>query len=147
MGFCPKCGAQVQDGAPFCASCGAPLGAGAAPAKAVDQYDHTAEFDAKDISENKCVALLPYLLSALGIIIIALLSNSSEYVKFHLHQAIKFLVVDALVCICAIVPILGWIFAPIALLIVFVLKVIVVFQIFGGKAVEPPIIRELGFLK
>ncbi|MBO7402538.1 MAG: zinc-ribbon domain-containing protein [Lachnospiraceae bacterium] len=145
MGFCPKCGAQVADGAPFCASCGAPLGA--APAAAANPYDHTAEFDAKDISENKCVALLPYLLSAVGIIVIALLSNSSEYVKFHLHQAIKFLVVDALICFCLIVPILGWIFAPIALLVSFVLKIIVVFQIFGGKAIEPPIIRELGFLK
>ena len=23
--FCPKCGAQVPDGSPFCASCGAPM--------------------------------------------------------------------------------------------------------------------------
>lgn len=29
--FCPKCGAQVPDGSPFCSACGAPMGQQAAP--------------------------------------------------------------------------------------------------------------------
>jgi hypothetical protein len=32
-------------------------------------------------------------------------------------------------------------------MIIFVLRIITVFQIFGGKAVEPAIIRNLAFLR
>lgn len=46
MKSCPKCGAQMEDQAVFCANCGAnynnPYGA-AAPV--VPEWDHTAEFD------------------------------------------------------------------------------------------------------
>lgn len=151
MAFCPKCGNQVEDGAPFCGKCGQPLNG--APVAAVDpnaQFDHTAEFDAKDISDNKCFALLPYLFSLFGILVSALISKDSPYVQFHLRQAIKFEVVGALLGIVAVVLAITFIVpiaAGICMIIIFVLKIIVVFQIFGGKAIEPAIIRNLGFLK
>lgn len=147
MAFCPKCGAQVEEGTPFCPKCGAALNGGAA---AVDQFDHTAEFDAEDVSNNKCYALLPYLLGIVGILVTALISKDSPYVQFHLRQAIKYTVVNSLLGICAVAlvwTVLVPIAAGIGALIVFVLKIITVFQIFGGKAVEPAIIRNLGFLK
>ena len=147
MAFCPKCGAQVEDGAPFCAACGTNLAGG--QTFTADPWDHTAEFDSKDISDNKCFALLPYLLGTLGIIIVALVANASPYAKFHLRQAVKFVVVNTILTIlCALLfwTILVPIAAGVCFVIVFVLKVIVVFQIFGGKAVEPSIIRGLKFL-
>ena len=97
MKSCPKCGAQMEDQAVFCANCGAnynnPYGA-AAPV--VPEWDHTAEFDPKDVSDNKVIAMLVYLLSVVGILI-ALLSQNSPYVSFHVRQALKFLVVETLV--------------------------------------------------
>lgn len=161
MKICPKCGAQLDDSATFCNVCGIALGGAPNPQQpqpqpqpmyqqpmpAYDPYDHTAEFDPKDISENKVVALLLYLMSFFGIIIALLMNNSSKYVGFHLRQALKFLVVECLLLIICAIPFIGWIVSGICFAIIFVLKIICFFQICGGKAKEPAIIRSLGFLK
>ncbi len=167
MKVCPNCKAQLDDAASFCTSCGTNV-AGVQPEAApqhpvvppvtaqpnygyaYDPYDHTAEYDPKDISENKVFAMLVYLLSAIGIIIALLASNASPYARFHVRQALKFTVVEALVGICALL--LVWtIIVPAAagifLIVLFVIKIICFFQICGGKAKEPAIIRSLNFLK
>lgn len=145
---CPNCHAQIDDNAIFCSNCGTNFSSN--QYVAVDPYDHTAEFDATDISENKVFAMLPYLLGTIGIIIALLASNTSQYVRFHVRQAIKFTVCSILAGICAVI--LCWTFiVPIAYIILamvfLVLKIICFFQICGGKAKEPAIIRDLGFLK
>lgn len=149
--FCPKCGKEIADGSVFCPECGTNLqnNTAAAP-KATVNYDHTAEFDAKDISENKCYALLLYLSGVIGIIIALLAAKDSEYLKFHTRQVIKYMVTSAIIAIA--MAVLVWtIIVPIAagvcLIIIFVLKVISFVQVCQGKAVEPAIIRDLGFLK
>ena len=65
----------------------------------VDPYDHTAEFDPKDISDNKVICMLIYLTGAIGIFIALLASSTSQYVAFHVRQALKFLVVYSLMAI------------------------------------------------
>ncbi len=151
MKTCPKCNAQCEDNASFCTTCGYSFN-GAAPGYApqIDPYDHTARFDPKDISENKVIAMLVYLLGAIGIIIALLASSSSPYVGFHLRQALKFVVVETLLGLAAVL--LVWtvivpLAAGITAIILFVLKIVCFFQICSGKAKEAPIIRELGFLK
>ena len=79
MKFCPNCRSQLGDEATFCPMCGVQLPAGAPQpqqAPAYQQapqyapyapYDHTAEFDPKDISDNKVYAMLLYLLGIPGI--------------------------------------------------------------------------------
>ena len=64
MKFCPNCGSPLEEGATSCPNCGDPLTLQAEPAPApyVDPLDHTGEFDAADISANKVVAMLPYIL-------------------------------------------------------------------------------------
>lgn len=119
-------------------------------AQMYDPYDHTAEFNPKDISDNKVICMLVYLLGTIGIIIAQLSSTSSPYVAFHVRQALKFLVADILVGICAVF--LCWtIIVPIAagimFIVLFVIKIISFFQICSGKAKEPAIIRSLKFLK
>lgn len=96
MKVCPKCGSQMNDTDLFCQTCGMSFGGGAPhenpqqpnggqpnnwqqPAYHFDPYDHTAEFDAKDISDNKVIAMLCYLLGAAGVIIALLGSQSSPY--------------------------------------------------------------------
>ena len=151
MKSCPKCGAQMEDQAVFCANCGAnynnPYGA-AAPV--VPEWDHTAEFDPKDISDNKVFAMLCYLMGIFGIIIALLASNSSKYAMFHVRQALKFEVANILMFICTII-LLWTIIVPIAYgimsTVLWVIKIIAFFQICSGKAKEPAIIRSLKFLR
>jgi uncharacterized membrane protein len=157
MKICPKCNAQLDDNAVFCASCGQPLQA----TVAVDPYDHTAEFEAEDISNNKAVAMLCYLSGWVGIIIALLAANTSKYASFHVRQAIKIqvalmLIPLALVCaaIVNIIPILGWLvygLAVIAALVagvaLTVVQIICFFQICKGQAKEPAIINKLNFLR
>ena len=169
MKFCNNCGVTLPDDATFCTSCGTSLGGanpapgyapnpGYAPAPGyapnayapVDPYDHTAEFDAKDISDNKVVCMLMYLASYVGILVALLMSNSSKYVSFHLRQVLKFEVVTLLTTLVTVL--LSWTFiVPIAAgilsIALFVIRIICFFQICNGKAKEPAIIRSLGFLK
>jgi len=157
MKYCPKCGAQMEDNAAFCPNCGnnaqpngSPNQAPVYAAPEPDPFDHTGEFDAKDISENKVLCMLVYLMGAIGIIYALLAGKDSKYVAFHVRQALKFEVITILLGIVMallfwtiIVPIVG----GVCLAIVLVLKVICFFQICSGKAKEPAIIRSLGFLK
>lgn len=152
MKNCFNCNTQVDDNATFCPNCGANLVTGqAAPQSAEpNPYDHSAEFDRQDVSENKVYCMLAYLMGTIGIIIALLAGKDSPYVKFHIRQAIKLSVAQILLLICALV--LCWTFivpiaAGIGMAIVFVLQIIAFIQICCGKAVEPAIIRNLGFLK
>lgn len=113
-------------------------------------FDHTQEFDQKDISENKVYCMLTYLLGTFGIIIALLASSNSAYAAFHVRQAAKITVTSYLVSIFSLIlvwtiiaPIVGGIF----LFILFIVRIIAFIQICQGKAIEPVIIRSIGFLK
>lgn len=116
----------------------------------VNPYDHTAEFDPKDISDNKVCAMLVYLMGAIGIIIALLASNTSKYTAFHVRQALKFQVLTILVglvtillCWTIIVPVAAGIFS----IALWVCKIIAFFSICKGKACEPYIVRNFNFLR
>lgn len=162
MKFCSACGNQINDDAAFCPFCGAnngdPNGAPAnnavpmyaPPVPVFDPYDHTADYDPKDISDNKVISMLVYLMGIVGVVIALLASRDSAYTAFHVRQSLKFTVVELLVGIISAV--LCWtIIVPIAAgvvyIILLVLKIIAFFSICSGKAKEPAIIRNLGFLR
>ncbi|MFI3171260.1 MAG: zinc ribbon domain-containing protein [Eubacteriales bacterium] len=119
-------------------------------APAHNMYDHTSEFQQKDISDNKVFAMLCYLSGLFGVLIALIAAQKSEYAMFHARQALKFIVVDTLMLLVVIV--LFWTFIVpiiygIAAVALWVIKIIAVFQIGSGKAVEPAIIRNIGFLR
>ncbi len=167
MKVCPKCGSQMDDTDAFCKTCGMSFGGGAPhenpqqpnggqqnnwqqPVYHFDPYDHMAEFDPKDISDNKVIAMLCYLLGTVGVIIALLGSQSSPYAAFHVRQSLKFTVVDILLGIIGAV--FFWTFLiPVACgicyAILFVVRIICFFSICKGSAKEPPIIRSLGFMR
>ena len=151
MKFCPNCGTQMEDNAAFCPKCGVqPNAAPNMTYAPVDPYDHTAEFDPQDISDNKVYAMLVYLMGTIGIIIALLAAQNSRFVAFHVRQALKIVAVNLLMGIISAVLI--WTFiVPIAagvMAVVFwVIKIICFFQVCSGKAKEPAIIRSLGFMK
>lgn len=166
MRICPNCQTQLDDDAMFCTGCGTQfIAANDIQQEQVnayqqeyqnsytppyDPYDHTAEFDPKDISDNKVMAMLVYLMGWLGIIVALLGSKASPYVAFHIRQALKFTVTSILMMICTVL--LCWtlivpIAAVIMTIVLFVIKIICFFQICSGKAKEPAIIRSLKFMK
>lgn len=170
MKQCPNCGQMLEDAATYCFNCGAQMYAAQQPVyqaaqqqyvPQVDPFDHTAEFTKEDISDNKVISMLVYLMGWVGIIIALLASSTSKYAGFHVRQALKFTVVETLLPIALgvgalvnIIPILGqivYILAAIAAIVLyvtfFVLKIMCFFQICDGKAKEPAIIRNLKFLK
>lgn len=115
----------------------------------VDPKDHTAEFTPKDISDHKVFAMLPYLLGTLGIIVALLAAKDSNYIMFHVREALKITVcsilvgiVSALLCWTVIVPIAGAVCA----IILLVVKIICFFQVCQGKAKEAAIVSSFGFL-
>ncbi|MCQ5131372.1 zinc ribbon domain-containing protein [Butyricicoccus faecihominis] len=167
MKTCPICGAQEEDQAAFCTKCGAAFAAQeqsgggaapphhtppqyAAPQAVYNPFDHTAEFTAKDISENKVVAMLCYLMGTLGVIIALLGSHTSPYAAFHVRQSLKFTVLDILLLLIGLI--FFWtVLVPIACAICYVVlgvvRIICFFSICKGNAKEPPIVRSFGFLR
>ena len=112
--------------------------------------DHTDEFEADDISKNKVIAMAAYLLGTLGVIVALLAAPQSPYATFHSRQALKLAIVEAMVTIVTVV--LFWtIIIPFAgvicMGIIWVLRIIGVFNVASGKAKEVPILSAFPFLK
>lgn len=147
MKFCTKCGAQCEDAANNCPSCGTAFGAPAPAVVYADPKDHTAEFDAKDISDNKIYAMLCYLFGLMGVIVAAICAKESPYVKFHMTWALRITVAMGLSVLLAIIPVLGWIAYAVAEIICLVLMIIGFVQVCKNKAKEPGIVSNLTFLK
>ncbi|HJD21119.1 MAG TPA: zinc ribbon domain-containing protein [Candidatus Gemmiger faecigallinarum] len=181
MKHCPHCGNQIKDEAAFCPYCGSrfeqpgsvgdsaqgqpqsgtPGGYPPQPnVVMVAPYDHTREYAAQDVSDNKVFCMVIYLMGVIGVIIGVLASHDSPYVRFHVRQALKCTVLEALLALCLIAAallcvtvvllplgILAALVVAVMYVILLVVRVICFVEICMGKAVEPPIVRSLGFLK
>ncbi len=171
--FCNNCGASLSDVKPQADQtqgqpAGAPLqqtpvapqvmqqgafnqaqGQGVMPQPyvAYDPKDHTSEFDPKDIADNKIFAVVPYLFSFVVGIIAGIYVSESQFLKFHIKNALRLDIASVLVALLFIIPVLGWIAGGILVAILFVVKIIAIVQAFSGKAKELPIISSIGFLK
>ena len=173
MKQCPNCRNQITEEAVFCPICGTavnqyhsfpepyppqnamqsnpvyPQSIHVPPAPKINHYDHSAEFDSQDVSEFKLYSLLCYLLDFIGILIALLGAKESEFARFHIHQAMKFTVLEALLwlsaailCWTVVVPVL----ALIALVTLVVIKFICVVNLCKNKSVEPVLVRNIKFL-
>lgn len=157
MKFCPNCNTAADDNATFCTACGATFNAMPNNGGVVytqqpifDSSDHTAEFDANDVAENKLYAMLGYLFGFLGIAVALLAKRDSAYVEFHIKQALKICIINGLLVLAA--GVLVWTFivpfaAIIGVTVLEVISVICFFDVCKGKAKEPAIVRNLSFLK
>lgn len=187
MAFCGKCGTQILEGGKFCPACGAsaeaaPAAAPVAPAATPQQSaqqsnftakvaglnntaDSTAQFDAKDVTDNKFMAVLAYL--GLLWLIPFFAKKDSKFAQYHCKQAFTLLLAEVAysilsIILCAVIktphyiygiyygsytP--GWLSVILWLISVplFILAIIGIINAAGGKAKELPIIGKFKFMK
>ena len=149
MKVCQNCSTTHPDGVNVCPQCNAPL-IHVTPQTQVfaNGADHTAEFDRSDISANKVLAMVPYLMGWIGILITLLAAGTSAYAGFHVRQALKIQVCTTLVTIVgAVSPVLGWIAIGVVGIAALVINIICFFSVCKGEAKEPPIVSNFAFLK
>ena len=162
MAFCGKCGTKVDEGVKFCPSCGNPMEAPAPEQQAQTQQaqaqqsdlsakvtnlnntaDITEQFDKDDIEKNKVMGLLAYILFFIPL----LAAKDSPFARYHANQGLVLFLAAILSSVILIIPILGWIIAPILSILITVLAVIGIINALNGKAKELPIIGKFKILK
>lgn len=118
--------------------------------------DYSADFNPKDISENKVSAMAAYLLGPVGIIIALLIARDSAYTAFHVRQALKITIcsvaleiIAAILVLFAMIPLVGIIFKLVLIIIsamwlgVLALRLAAIAQVCDGEAREPAVIGKM----
>ena len=150
---CKQCGTQVEDGVMNCTNCGAPIEAPVQQNQPIDlsekfnefnnTADTTAEYDAQDIEKNKVMAVLAYILFFIPL----LAAKDSKFARFHTNQGLVLFLGGIIASVVAAIPVIGWIIAPIAGLVITVLAVIGIINALNGRAKELPVIGKFKILK
>ena len=157
MANCPKCGADLTEGAKFCTACGEKIEAATAAPEAPkteapkaeastaatdtlkklnDTPDITDQFDAADINDNKVMAIFCYI----GwLVLIPLIASKSKFVKFHTNQGLILFLAGFL----GVIPLVGWIISIAA----FVLAIVGIVNVANGRAKQLPIIGKFSLIK
>ncbi|MDR0901626.1 MAG: hypothetical protein LBM92_02525 [Opitutaceae bacterium] len=95
-------------------------------------------------TEDKTVAIVSYL-TLIGFIV-AIVMHSSKKTKlgaFHLRQTLGLLITGFALGIVAVVPVIGWIIAPLGSLFLFVCWILGFIAAIGGKEKPFPLIGKL----
>ncbi len=150
---CKQCGTQVEDGVMNCTNCGAPIEAPVQQNQPIDlserfnefnnTADTTSEYDAQDIEKNKVMAVLAYILFFIPL----LAAKDSKFARFHTNQGLVLFIGGIISSVVAVIPVIGWIVAPIAGLVITVLAVIGIINALNGRAKELPVIGKFKILK
>lgn len=150
---CKQCGTQVEDGVMNCTNCGASIEAPVQQNQPVDlsekfnefnnTADTTSEYDAQDIEKNKVMAVLAYILFFIPL----LAAKDSKFARFHTNQGLVLFLGGIIASVVAVIPVIGWIIAPIAGLVITVLAIIGILNALNGRAKELPVIGKFKILK
>ena len=160
MAFCPKCGAEIEDGVKVCPTCGANLEEKVDVSAKVNELTNTADvtdtLDPNDIQNNKVMAVLAYLSWLVLIPLFA--AKNSAFARFHVKQGLLLAICEIIIAVVfailnailgAILPVLlivtsiiNWVIN----IIFFVLSIIGIVNAAQGKAKELPIIGKMKFL-
>ena len=150
---CKQCGTQVEDGVMNCTNCGAPIESPVQQNQPIDlsekfnefnnTADTTSEYDAQDIEKNKVMAVLAYILFFIPL----LAAKDSKFARFHTNQGLVLFLGGIIASVVAVIPVIGWIVAPIAGLVITVLAVIGIINALNVRAKELPVVGKFKFLK
>lgn len=159
MAFCPKCGAQVEDGVKVCPTCGANLEEKVDVSAKVTELTNTADItetlDPNDIQNNKVMAILAYLSWLVLIPLFA--AKDSAFARFHVKQGLLLAICEIIVAVVFTIlnTILGQIFIVWVILAIiqwiinigfFVLSIMGIINAAQGKAKELPIVGKVKIL-
>lgn len=93
MAFCGKCGAQLNDGAKFCPSCGAPTGSEQAQQQTYQQTQQQAYAPVQsDAQQNKVMGILAYL--SWLVIVPWIAAKESPFARYHTNQGLVLAIVE-----------------------------------------------------
>ena len=170
MAFCTQCGAQIDDNAAVCPSCGAQqananantnannnFNAGFTPPPVPMGNDFTQQFDPNDIQQNKVLSLFAYI--GIFFLIPLLAAPNSRFARFHANQGLVLFLFDVaagiavgiLTAIFIWVPIAGSIIITIVSAAVYLclLAAMIIGIVYAatGKAKELPLIGKIKILK
>ena len=140
MAFCRNCGAPLEENVKFCANCGNEVDGAATDA--ARNADHTAEYDAVDISETKYLSLFCYF-GVLFMIFAMVAKPHSQFVRFHANQGLVLMILMFAASIVMIIPILGWIAGAVGYIFAGVCMIIGIVNSCKGQAKELPIIGRI----
>lgn len=168
MAFCTQCGAQIDDKAVVCPSCGAQqeganvgannsYNAGFTPPPIPMGNDFTQQFDPYDVQQNKVFSVLAYF--GFLFLVPLLAAPNSPFARFHTNQGLVLFIFDivggiAVSIITAIfiwIPIVGGIVITIVSSVVslgvVILTILGIVNAATGKAKELPLIGKIRILK
>ena len=93
MAFCGKCGAQLNDGAKFCPSCGAPTGSEQAQQQTYQQPQQQAYAPVQsDAQQKKVMGILAYL--SWLVIVPWIAAKESPFARYHTNQGLVLAIVE-----------------------------------------------------
>jgi len=138
MAFCSKCSTPIEENTKFCPQCGA-----SAHPKTANAPDTTALYDSADIEKNKLMAALAYVLFLIPLLV----AKDSPFAKYHTNQGLILFIAGIICSMLLIIPIIGWILAPIISIAITVLAVMGIINALGGKTKDLPIIGKYRILK
>lgn len=174
MAFCTKCGAQIDDNAVICPSCGAQqetnananangsnFNAGFTPPPAPNGNimgdDFTFQYDPNDVQQNKAMAVLAYFWVLFLVPLLA--APNSQFARFHANQGLVLfladiaggIVIGILTAILIWIPIVGVILTglisgvfSIGMLVLMIMGIV---NAASGKAKEVPILGKIKIIK
>lgn len=93
-------------------------------------------------SDSKLFAFLAVLLSIIGFLIVFLAKRKDKYAMFYAKQSLVLFIAGLIVSAVGMVPLLGWIIAPILSLVLFVLWIIALVNTFSGQQKDTPLVGK-----
>ncbi len=156
MAFCTKCGAEIEDGAKFCALCGEATGAKTTADSVAEtvkdkfnEFNNTAdttnEYDPADIENNKVMAVLAYF--GILVLIPIFAAKESKFARFHANQGLVLWLAGIILGVIGVIPIIGTIISIVGSIATFVLFILGIINSATGKAKELPIIGKISLIK
>jgi uncharacterized membrane protein len=90
--------------------------------------------------DNKLFAILSYI--GILCLIPLLMKKDDSFVFFHAKQGLILFIAEVITSFIAMVPVLGWVIAPILWIFLFILSIIGIINVLAGKTKEIPVLGK-----
>ncbi len=145
---CPACGAAVESTQDSNES-NEQDKVKAAFEKINDTADTTADYDSKDIDDNKVMGVLAYI--GILFLIPLLAAPNSKFARFHTNQGLILFIADVVLGAAAklvsFIPVVGWVISIAVGVVGLAFMILGIVNAANGKAKELPLIGNFKLLK